>query len=295
MTQSPRPYPGPGQDTPGPDPAALQAEVHDPGHLLGADELGAVGAPVPPEEHLMQHLHRLEPLLASLAHSAAREGVRVAPAWKRATAGELRWPVSLVVAGMICLQLSLPTRFSLTGRWVLPIVEAALMVVLAISNPGRISGTERWTRALGLALIAVASLANGWSAIRLVIGLVNGTEGKNAAALLVTGGNIWLTNIIVFGLWYWELDRGGPASRALALDHHPDFLFPEMTTPELAEQDWEPQLVDYLYVAFTNATAFSPTDTMPFSRWSKLAMMLQSTISLATGALVIARAVNILQ
>jgi uncharacterized membrane protein len=246
-------------------------------------------------EHLLQRLHQLEPLLTSLAHGAAHEATRVLPAWKRATAGELRWPVSVVVAGMVALQLSLPQRFSPTGRWLLPLVEAALMLVLAVSNPRRISGAARWTRSLGLSLIAVASLANGWSAIRLVVGLVQGTEGNDATTLLVTGGNIWLTNIIVFGLWYWELDRGGPASRALGLDHHPDFLFPEMSTPELAEPDWEPQLVDYLYVAFTNATAFSPTDTLPFSRWSKVAMMLQSTISLATGALVIARAVNILR
>jgi uncharacterized membrane protein len=245
----------------------------------------------PSPEHVLQHLHRMEPILNSLAHEAAR----VAPAWKRATGGELRWPVTAVVSGMVALQLSLPTRLSLTGRWLLPLVEAALMVVLAASNPHRIDGTARWTRSLGLTLLAVASLANGWSAGRLVTGLVNGSEGRDATALLVTGGNIWLTNIIVFGLWYWELDRGGPAARALGLQQHPDFLFPEMTSPLLAEPDWEPQLVDYLYVAFTNATAFSPTDTLPFSRWSKLAMMLQSTISLATGALVIARAVNILR
>ena len=248
------------------------------------------GDQAPSAEHVLQHLHRLETILDSLAHEAAR----VAPAWKRATRGELRWPVSIVVSGMVALQLSLPQRLSLTGRWLLPLVEAALMVVLAASNPHRIDGTARWTRSLGLALLAVASLANGWSAGRLVIGLVNGTEGRDAAALLGNGGNIWLTNIIVFGLWYWELDRGGPAARALGLQEHPDFLFPEMSTPQLAQPNWEPQLVDYLYVAFTNATAFSPTDTLPFSRWSKLAMMLQSSISLATGALVIARAVNIL-
>jgi hypothetical protein len=245
-------------------------------------------------EQLLQHLHQLEPLLASVAHGAAHEASRVLPAWKRATAGELRWPVSLVVAGMVTLQLLLPQRFSLTNRWLLPCLEAALMLLLAVSHAQRISGAARWTRWLGLTLIAVASLANGWSATQLVVGLVHGSEGKDPTGLLVTGGNIWLTNIIVFGLWYWELDRGGPGARALGRHQHPDFLFPEMTAPELAEHDWEPQLVDYLYVAFTNATAFSPTDTLPFSRWSKVAMMLQSTISLGTGALVIARAVNIL-
>ncbi|HET9656366.1 MAG TPA: hypothetical protein VFP72_13505 [Kineosporiaceae bacterium] len=310
MTQPPgsRPgtWPGPGApDAPGPRPQRPDRD-DPPGDLPDRDlpdrdlpDRDLAGAQATrssgQDDRLLQHLHRLEPLLASLAHGAAHEAARVAPAWKRATAGELRWPVTVVVAGMVFLQLSLPVRFSLTGRWLLPTVEAALMVVLAVSNPRRITGTTYLTRVLGLVLIAVASLANGWSAVRLVIGLVNGSEGKDAVALLVIGGNIWLTNIIVFGLWYWELDRGGPAARALGLHEHPDFLFPEMATPELAEPDWEPQLVDYLYVAFTNATAFSPTDTMPFSRWSKLAMMLQSTISLVTGALVIARAVNILQ
>jgi uncharacterized membrane protein len=100
--------------------------------------------------------------------------------------------------------------------------------------------------------------------------------------------------VIVFALWYWELDRGGPAARAAARKVHPDFLFPQMTTPELVDPDWEPEFVDYLFLAFTNATAFSPTDTMPMSRWAKLAMMAQASVSVVVVALVIARAVNIL-
>ena len=101
--------------------------------------------------------------------------------------------------------------------------------------------------------------------------------------------------MIVFSLWYWDLDRGGPVARAHAMRAHPDFLFPQMASPELAPPDWEPLFVDYFYTSFTNATAFSPTDVMPLSRWAKLAMMLQSAVSLATLALVIARAVNILK
>jgi uncharacterized membrane protein len=170
-----------------------------------------------------------------------------------------------------------------------------LLGVLVAADPRRITATSRRLRLLGLALIATASLANGFSGLMLVVGLVRGTEGSDAGALLVTGGNIWLTNIVVFALWYWELDRGGPSARSQALRAKPDFLFPEMTSPELADADWEPYFADYLYLAYTNATAFSPTDTLPFSRWSKLAMMLQSAISLSTGALVIARAVNILR
>ena len=117
----------------------------------------------------------------------------------------------------------------------------------------------------------------------------------HAGPLLVTGGAIWLTNIIVFGLWYWEFDRGGPVARAHGTRPYPDFQFVQMTSPELAPPDWEPAFADYLYLAFTNASAFSPTDVMPLSRWAKLAMTLQSVISIVTVALIVARAVNILK
>jgi len=274
----------------------------DAGRSGGHDPGAAPPAPGADPELMRARLRRLEhaiePLLASLegrGSAAARAAARIAPAWRRAGEGEPRWPVTIAVVGMIALQLSLPTRLSLTGRWILPLVEAVILVVLIATNPRRISKRSPLVRTLGLTLIGVASLANAWSAASLVVGIVKGTEGDAAGPLLVTGGSIWLTNVIIFALWYWELDRGGPVSRAHALDVEPDFLFPEMTAPELADPNWKPYFVDYLYVAFTNATAFSPTDTLPFTRWAKLAMMLQAAISLATGALVIARAVNILR
>ncbi|MFN8036370.1 MAG: hypothetical protein U0V73_10585 [Acidimicrobiia bacterium] len=99
----------------------------------------------------------------------------------------------------------------------------------------------------------------------------------------------------MFALWYWEFDRGGPLDRAAGVQPYPDFLFPQMASPELAPPDWEPGFVDYLYVSFTNATAFSPTDTMPMTQWAKLTMLVQSAISVIAVALVIARAVNILR
>jgi len=138
------------------------------------------------------------------------------------------------------------------------------------------------------------SLGNAVSAVRLVLGLLHGTLDVDAPSLLLSGGAIWLTNVLVFAFWYWELDRGGPADRAYAIAHHPDLLFPQMSAPELAPASWEPLFVDYLYVSFTNATAFSPTDVLPLARWAKLTMLLQSLVSLSTLALVIARAVNIL-
>ena len=292
--------PGPARPE-APSPASLAAPAA--ANPAAATGPGAPASPgVPAAEHLATIEHRLAGLVAALEHAGgaavheiAEEAARLGPAWRRATAGELRWPVGFVVSGMIAMQLAVPYRLSPTGHWLLPVLEAVLLAILVASDPTRMTRRSPLLRALSLGLIAVASLANVYSAVNLVIGLVRGTEGSDATALLVTGGNIWLTNIIIFGLWYWELDRGGPASRALAARTRPSFLFPEMTAPELSDPDWEPQFVDYLYLAFTNATAFSPTDTLPFARWAKLTMMLQSTISLATGALVIARAVNILK
>jgi hypothetical protein len=146
-----------------------------------------------------------------------------------------------------------------------------------------------------LALIAAISLANLWSAGHLIRGLIRHKDLSDAGTLLANGAAIYVTNIVSFGLWYWEFDRGGPVARAQAQRAYPDFLFPQMSSPELASPNWAPNFIDYLYVSFTNATAFSPTDTMPLSRWAKLLMGVQSAVSLATVGLVIARAINILK
>jgi uncharacterized membrane protein len=162
-------------------------------------------------------------------------------------------------------------------------------------NPTRLNRESAVMRGGSLTLTALVSVANGWSAALLSIELVGGRAGENAGPLLSTGAAIWLTNIIAFALWYWQFDRGGPAARAHARRRIPDFLFVQMQSPEVAHPDWEPAFVDYLYLSFTNATAFSPTDVMPLSRWAKLTMLVQSLVSLVTVALVIARAVNILK
>ncbi|MGH3411441.1 MAG: hypothetical protein ACRDRJ_54415, partial [Streptosporangiaceae bacterium] len=124
---------------------------------------------------------------------------------------------------------------------------------------------------------------------------LEGKSDTSALPLLASGASIWITNVIAFSLWYWEFDRDGPVPRAEGTRRHPDLMFPQMASPELAPPDWEPRFVDYLYLSFTNATAFSPTDVMPLARWAKLTMAVQSAISLAIGALVIARAINILK
>jgi uncharacterized membrane protein len=219
------------------------------------------------------------------------------PAWRRRTQGELRWPVAVTVALGIGLQVAVPGRLVLVHpAWVLPLVQGALLIILIAANPHRINRQSTAMRWLSLVLAAILSLANGWSVARLAIDITQGNKGQTPGQLLITGGVIWLTNVIVFGLWYWEFDRGGPVSRALNLkNRYPDFQFVQMVSPpEMVPPDWEPTFVDYLYLAFTNAAAFSPTDVLPMSRWAKVAMTVQSIISIVTVALVVSRAINIL-
>jgi len=217
------------------------------------------------------------------------------PAWRRVTQGEPRWPVSLAVILAIALQVTLPGGVAAHPRWLLPGVELFLLVGIVVANPTRISRRSAQLRTASIALIFVVTAANAWSAARLVDALLHGLATPDPTSLLLTGGSIWLTNVVAFALWYWEMDRGGPAARAHITRPHPDFLFPQMDSPELAPPDWEPGFVDYLYLSFTNAAAFSPTDVLPLARWAKLTMLVQSAVSLLTVALVIARAVNILK
>jgi uncharacterized membrane protein len=247
--------------------------------------------------YLTEHLSKVEDLVAEGRHRVDHAVHRPhhLPAWLRPTEGEPRWPVFLAVLAAIGLQAAIPARLSIGNRWLLPALELALLLVLSIANPRRINQERRWLRGTSLVLVALASVANAWSALKLVIGLIHGREGDDAGPLLATGGAIWLTNVVVFALWYWEFDRGGPASRAHARKTYPDFQFPQMENPNHAHPNWEPTFADYLYLSFTNATAFSPTDTVPMTRWAKMAMLSQSAVSLATVALVIARAVNVLK
>jgi hypothetical protein len=219
------------------------------------------------------------------------------PAWRRRTEGELRWPVTITTALAIGLQVAVPDKLVLVSpSWILPVAQGALLIMLVMANPHRIDRQSTALRSLSLVLGGLLTLANVWSVARLAIGITRGHLGQNAGQLLITGGVIWLTNVIVFGLWYWEFDRGGPVARALNIgNRHPDFQFPQMVSPpEMVPPNWEPAYLDYLYLAFTNASAFSPTDVMPMSRWAKVAMTVQSIISIVTVALVVSRAVNIL-
>ncbi len=217
------------------------------------------------------------------------------PAWMRTTRGEHRWPVTVSVLAAIVLQLLLPPRLTTPlPTALMPSLEGALLIGLAIANPVRIERRGAFVRAASLALVILISGANAVSGVLLIRAILEGKAGSSAGPLLTTGASIWVTNVIAFALWYWEFDRGGPVNRAQGSSRLPDLMFPQMATPQLAPRDWEPRFVDYLYLSFTNATAFSPTDVMPLARWAKLTMLVQSALSLAIGALVIARAVNIL-
>ncbi len=245
---------------------------------------------------LHKRLGELERLVAPASRVVPDGREETTPAWKRVTQGEPRWQVAIATAVAISPQFPLSGRLVLLRpNWLLPALQALLFVGLVVVNPRRINRESRAIRALSLTLAGILSLANAWSVGRLVAGLVRGTEGSTAGPLLVSGGAIWLTNVIVFALWYWEFDRGGPVARANASHIYPDFQFVQMANPELAPEHWEPAFGDYLYLSFTNAAAFSPTDVMPLSRWAKTAMLLQSAVSIVTVVLVLARAVNILK
>jgi uncharacterized membrane protein len=215
----------------------------------------------------------------------------VVPAWRRSTRGESRWAVVAAVLAAVALQVALPQRFT-SGHRLVPFLELLLIIGLVVAHPHRTGHGRRWLRPASLLLVAMITATNGWSAVRLVQQIIQGRQ-EDAVVLLSSGGAIWATNVIIFALWYWEFDRGGPLKRAAGHRDHPDFAFPQMQNPELTHPEWEPKFVDYLYMSFTNATAFSPTDVMPLARWAKLTMLAQSCISLVTIALVISRAVGL--
>ena len=208
--------------------------------------------------------------------------------------GEARWPMAVAVVAIIALTILLPNSLIVHPRWGVPIAEALLLVAVIIGDPGKIDRRSPRVRALSITLIMLLVATTLWCTGVLIAQLIVGGAATNSAAtLLAAGGIVWVSNCLAFGLLYWELDCGGAAIRAHGLPAHPDFAFPQQLNPELAPDDWRPRFIDYLYLGFTSATAFSPTDAMPLRAWNKLAMMLQSSISLALLGLVIARAVNV--
>jgi uncharacterized membrane protein len=210
---------------------------------------------------------------------------------------ESRWPATIAVIGAALLYLTLPNQLILGPPWVrflVPALELAVLIPLAVTTPNRHVNESGRRRKAAMTLTGLISLANALALYFLIHQLLYGS-GVQGRVLLYAAFDIWVTNVIVFALWYWELDGGGPPRR-LANPRAPrDFAFVQMTDPEVSAAGWHPRFTDYLYVSFTNASAFSPTDTMPLTRWAKLLMMLESTLSILTLLLVAARAVNILR
>jgi hypothetical protein len=207
---------------------------------------------------------------------------------------EPRWPASLAVLTAAALYLALPAKLTLGPGWITPVVEIALLIPLTLTAPYRHREEARLIRVASLLLIAVLNVALVAS-LALLVHVVLSGEPVDGRTLIFSGLQIWLTLILVFALWYWELDRGGPTVRGHVDERAPDFLFSQMATPELHQADWMPAFVDYLYVGFTNATAFSPTDTMPLTVRAKWLMMTESLASITTIVMVAGRAVNILK
>jgi hypothetical protein len=210
--------------------------------------------------------------------------------------GEHWWPVATAIIVVAGLHVALPARYRVQPAWVVPVVLLALLAVLIAGDPGRIDRQKAWLRIVTGIVIGVIAVANLLAAVRLVVDILTGNKlfAHNAAGLLATGGVIWVTNVIAFGLVYWDLDRGGAAARAHQPDRHPAFVFPEMQHTEYVDAGWVPRFVDYLSLAFWTATAISPTDISAIRPWAKLLMMLETAGSIALAVIVVGFAINIL-
>jgi hypothetical protein len=204
------------------------------------------------------------------------------------------WGPLLLVAAAIILDLALPEKLTLGPSWLLPGVEALLLIGLMFASPREQVRHSPARRHLAITLIALVSAVNVVSLGLLSHYLLHG-HPRNGPALMFSGIALWGTNVLLFALWYYEVDRGGPVARLLGERYYPDFMFMQMTddAKQYVPPDWKPGLTDYLYLSFTNATAFSPTDTMPLTATAKWLMSAQALVSLWIVILVVARAVNL--
>jgi hypothetical protein len=231
--------------------------------------------------------------MATEPKPADRPAIELVPAAQR---GEPWWPVALAIIVVAGLHVILPGRYRVQPAWVVPAVLLVALAVLIAGDPGRIDRQKTWLRVITGLVIGVIAAANLLAALRLVVDILtnNRLYAHNPGGLLAVGGVIWVTNVVAFGLCYWDLDRGGAAVRAHHPDRNPAFVFPEMQHTDYAGTAWVPRFIDYLALAFWTAMAFSPTDTSAIKPWAKLLMMLEAAGSIALAALVIARAINIL-
>jgi len=206
---------------------------------------------------------------------------------------EPRWPASLALVVCVLLYVVLPNRLVVGPRWILPVLIALPLVPLSATKH-RHPNESQWVRRLTIFLIGVITVANVTSMALLVHHLLNATVSQGRS-LIYSAVAVWLTNVIVYGLWFWEMDRGGPHLRAGVDTLLPDLQFPQMENPQLAAPNWRPRFFDYLYTSFANGTSFAPADAMPLSLRAKALFASESIVSLVTIAVVAARAVNILR
>jgi uncharacterized membrane protein len=206
---------------------------------------------------------------------------------------EPRWPASLALLVCVGLYIALPDRLVVGPRWLVPVLVALPLVPLSARKHRR-PNDATWVRMVTLGLIGLVTLANIASVALLVHHLLNAnvTQGRD---LIYSAVSVWLTNVIVYGLWFWEIDRGGPHRRAGVETLLPDIQFPQMENPSLAPKDWRPRFFDYLFTSFANGTSFAPADAMPLTAKAKTLFATESIVSLVTIAVVAARAVNILR
>ncbi|MEO6761191.1 MAG: hypothetical protein ABI220_02315 [Candidatus Saccharimonadales bacterium] len=203
------------------------------------------------------------------------------------------WHVQLAMLAAIAFQLYLPDRFSFGTHYIIPLIELVLIMALSVTTPKERVFKSLSRRINVILLIGITTLANGYALIHVADQLLQHSI-SDGRGLILAAVNIYLTNIIIFALWYWEVDGGGPGQRHTLKRYELDFSFPQQQNDEISHPLWKPTFADYLYVSSTNAMAFSPTDTMPLTRRAKLLMLAQSIVSLVAVALVAARAVNIL-
>jgi hypothetical protein len=208
---------------------------------------------------------------------------------------EARWPVIVAVLTVMVLTVLRPAEMRVAPRWVLPAVEVVLLAIVLARHPARIGPRAALLRAISIWVVGIVLADTFVATVRLVDVLIHGGKATESAdQLLAAGAIVWGSNVMAFALFYWLIDAGGAAARQHHMPRTLDLAFPQQLDPEVAPAGWRPRFVDYLYLALTASTAFSPTDVMPLSPWAKVSMGIQSLISVAVLGLVVARAVNVL-
>jgi uncharacterized membrane protein len=209
------------------------------------------------------------------------------------TAPEPRWPASLALVVCAALYVLLSDRLVVGPRWLLPVLVVLPLIPLSLTWH-HMPDNARWVRYLAISLVAITSMANLVSLILLIHHVFYATT-VGGKGLLYSAASIWATNVIVFGLWFWELDRGGPLIRSGKDARPPDLLFPQMSMTKDCPPDWHPRFFDYLYTSLANGTSFAPADAMPLNGSMKALFGLEAIISFATIAIIAGEAINILR